>query len=117
MNQINADLCKEWLPGWHLDLEYTLPRIVFSKDTGSGRSTCYIYEYKDINDHLKTCSLTNLEYLEAKLFYKEHCLELLKRKMEDRFPNIKQSVSFTEFRSQNRSQNGCFGSIRIKGDK
>ena len=74
----DRDLRRIWSNGWHLDLEYMKPRIVFHKSAGSGNSTCYMYEPKDFDDHLKTCGLTNLEFIEGKLFYKEHQKEINK---------------------------------------
>jgi hypothetical protein len=68
--------------GWTLDLEYMIPRIIFHKRN----STCYIYKYNDLEEHLRSCELTTLEYLEGKSFYREHCMELLKIRMEDRIP-------------------------------
>jgi hypothetical protein len=84
VNTTDEELRREWAPGWHLDLEYDIPRIVFSKHDGIGTSVCYIYEYKDIAEHVRTCNLTNLEQLEARSFYREHCIKLLKRRIEDR---------------------------------
>lgn len=112
------ELNREWTPGWHIDLEYQLPRFVFSKNTGSGRSTCYIYESKDIEAHLKTCGLTNLEYLEAKSFYRDHCIELLKKRMENRIPQrdckavLAKNIAFHTYHSDSG-----FGGVKFKGDK
>jgi len=69
-----------WKEGWQLDLEYILPRVVFHKGSG----TCYMYSLKDFDYHLRTCGLTNLEYLEGKLFYRENCASLLEEKMKNR---------------------------------
>lgn len=63
-----------WKPGWQLDLEYHLPRLVFYKDS----SACYVYESKDFKEHLRTCSLTNLEYLEGLDLYKKVDLRSLR---------------------------------------
>jgi hypothetical protein len=66
MNKLDYELIRKWKNGWQLDLEYTLPRVVFHKDS----STCYMYNVKDFDEHLKSCGLTNLEYLEGLEFYK-----------------------------------------------
>ena len=78
----DEELNREWELGWTLDLEYQIPRIIYHKSV----ETCYIYKYSDLEGHLKTCGLTTLEYLEGKSFYREHCMELLKIRMEDRIP-------------------------------
>jgi hypothetical protein len=80
-----------WKDGWQLDLEYMLPRVVFHKKS----STCYMYNAKDFDDHLRTCGLTNLEYLEGKLFYREHCMQLLTKRMENRIPVDEQKGIFS----------------------
>lgn len=85
--KIVADIFNQtWKEGWQLDLEYIVPRVVFHKNSG----TCYMYNSKDIDDHLKTCGLNTLEYLEGKSFYREHCLELLQKRMENRVPSQEQ---------------------------
>src|SRR5271157_4501239 len=75
--------CQEWAPGWTLDLHYILPRIVFCSVGKGWKSICFFYEYKDIAEHLRTCSLTNLEYLEAQSLFKEYEAELSSKRIED----------------------------------
>jgi hypothetical protein len=82
-----------WKEGWQLDLEYILPRVVFHKGSG----TCYMYSLKDFDDHLRTCELTNLEYLEGRLFYREHCMQLLQKRMTDRLVEGRKIVSFKTY--------------------
>jgi hypothetical protein len=70
-----------WKPGWQLDLEYRLPRIVFH--AVKNNSTCYMYELKDFKEHLRTCELTNLEYLEGISLYEENLLLLQKKEINN----------------------------------
>jgi hypothetical protein len=72
------ELNRKWVNGWHFDLEYVLPRVVFHKEN----STCYMYNLKDFDEHLKSCGLTNLEYLEGVLFYRENGVQFLEKKLE-----------------------------------
>ena len=75
-DKVVADIFNHsWKEGWQLDLEYMIPRVVFHKKS----STCYMYNLKDFDDHLRTCGLTNLEYLEGKLFFRENRSLLYKK--------------------------------------
>src|ERR1035437_4913211 len=86
MNNLDQELKCGWTPGWHLDLENPIPRVVFNTRSSSSNSTCYMYTSKDFEDHIKTCGITTLEYLEGKSFYQEHRIELLKKRVENRIP-------------------------------
>ena len=118
MSQIDNELKRVWTPGWHLDLEYQVPRVVFHKRTSSGNSTCYMYTSKDFEDHINTCGITTLEYLEGKSFYREHCIKLLKKRIEDRIPVDEQKIRNAAFHTY-YSDDGFGGSqlTTIKGDK
>jgi hypothetical protein len=116
VNPTDSDLNKTWAHGWHVDLEYTLPRLVFSKNNGSGTSICYIYEYSDIDEHVRTGCLTNLEQLEARSYYREHCIELLKKRMEDRIAANHLVIRYS-FVTERGTINKWKGNLKGKGDK
>lgn len=78
------ELKKQWKQGWQLDTEYDLPRLVFS--TQASTRVCYIYDLKDFDAHLEQQHLTNLEYMEGKLFYSDNKLALLKAAFNNRVP-------------------------------
>src|ERR1035437_3640597 len=96
MNNLDQELEPVWAPGWHLDLEYVLPRVVFQKDS----SICYMYDFSDFDAHLRTCGLTTLEYLEGKSFYREYCVQLLKKRMENRISKDRTKVSYNTYTSK-----------------
>ena len=60
---------KSFKIGWSLDPTYKKSRIVFRKIGKGSDSACFIYNKCDLKDHLDSCCLTNLEYLEGQEFY------------------------------------------------
>ncbi len=109
MNPIDTELNREWVAGCQLDLDYQIPRIVYYiKDPrGYGKSVCYIYEYGDIDEHVKTGCLGNLEQLELRLFYREHCVELLKKRIAERVQFVSKTVTpiFRQYTTERGSIN------------
>lgn len=45
--------------------------VWFYKHEETSRSMCWSRSKKELKDHLKRCSMTNLEYLEGLLIFKE----------------------------------------------
>jgi hypothetical protein len=45
--------------------------IWFFKKESTSRSMCWSRSIKELDDHLKRCNMTNLEYLEGLLKFKE----------------------------------------------
>lgn len=76
----NKELERKWALGWQTDCEYRILRIIYHKKTYTGESTCYIYRENDLLEHVFSKCLTNLEYIEGRVFWKEHNNNRIKEK-------------------------------------